>query len=47
MNWQIGHLIETEVLASGADYDQEIVATLSRHWTKRYGRGFDRPTCTG
>jgi len=44
MNWQIGHLIETEVLAERrADYDQEIVATLSRQLTKRYGRGFDRP----
>jgi predicted nuclease of restriction endonuclease-like (RecB) superfamily len=44
MNWQIGHFIETEVLAERrADYDQEIVATLSRQLTKRYGRGFDRP----
>ncbi|MFD6894112.1 YhcG family protein [Rhodococcus sp. NPDC060086] len=43
MNWQIGHLIDTEVLAEQrAEYAQEIVVTLSRRLTKRYGRGFDR-----
>lgn len=43
MNWQIGHLIDTEVLAEQrAEYAQEIVVTLSRQLTARYGRGFDR-----
>lgn len=43
MNWQIGRLIDTEVLAEQrAEYAQEIVVTLSRQLTERYGRGFDR-----
>lgn len=43
MNWHIGRMIDTEVLKERrAGYDQEIVATLSRQLTARYGRGFDR-----
>ncbi|GEE00316.1 DUF1016 domain-containing protein [Gordonia spumicola] len=42
-NWQIGYLINTEVLAEQrAEYAHEIVVTLSRQLTTRYGRGFDR-----
>lgn len=44
MNRQMWHLINTEVLAEQrAGYDQEIVATLSRQLTERYGRGLDCP----
>ncbi|WP_277835189.1 PDDEXK nuclease domain-containing protein [Speluncibacter jeojiensis] len=43
MNWQIGHLIDTQVLAEQrAEYARETVVALSRQLTKRYGRGFDR-----
>lgn len=43
MNWQIGYLIDVEVLQQQrADYAEEIVATLWRQLTGRYGRGFDR-----
>ncbi|WP_341258304.1 PDDEXK nuclease domain-containing protein [Gordonia malaquae] len=42
-NWQIGHLINTDVLAEQrAEYAHEIVVTLSRQLTAHYGRGFDR-----
>ncbi len=44
MNWEIGRLIDVEVLQrERADYAKEIVSTLSRQLTARYGRGFDRP----
>ncbi|WP_440713029.1 PDDEXK nuclease domain-containing protein [Gordonia sp. FQ] len=43
MNWQIGHLIDSEVLGQQrAGYAEEIVARLSPQLTKRYGRGFDK-----
>jgi len=43
MHWQIGRMIDVEVLKEQrAEYDQEIVATLSRQLTARYGRGFGR-----
>ncbi|NLE80064.1 MAG: DUF1016 domain-containing protein [Rhodococcus sp.] len=43
MNWQIGHLIDSDVLGKQrAGYAEEIVATLSPQLTKRYGRGFDK-----
>lgn len=42
-NWYIGRLIDVEVLKENrAGYDQEIVASLSRQLTKRYGRGLER-----
>ncbi|MEI2639760.1 MAG: PDDEXK nuclease domain-containing protein [Microthrixaceae bacterium] len=42
MYWQIGRLIDVEVLREGrAGYDQEIVGTLSPQLTRKYGRGFD------
>lgn len=45
MNWQIGHIVDAEVLQQQrAEYAKEIVATLSRQLAKRYGRGFDRPS---
>ncbi|MGW0177313.1 DUF1016 N-terminal domain-containing protein [Rhodococcus sp. NPDC003322] len=38
MNWQIGHLIDSEVLGKQrAGYAEEIVAMLSPQLTKRYG----------
>jgi hypothetical protein len=40
--WQVGRLIDTEVLASErADYGAEIVVTLSRQLAGRYGRSFE------
>lgn len=43
MNWQIGQLVNTEILAERrAEYAQQIVVTLSPQLGKRYGRGFDR-----
>jgi predicted nuclease of restriction endonuclease-like (RecB) superfamily len=43
MNWEIGRLINTEVLRKKrAGYAEEIVATLWRQLAERYGRGFDR-----
>lgn len=43
MNWQIGHLIDTEVLGGQrAGYADEIVATLSPQLARRYGRGYDK-----
>jgi hypothetical protein len=41
--WELGRLINVDVLRrERADYEQQIVATLSRQLTKRFGRGFDR-----
>lgn len=41
MNWEIGHLIDVEVLQrERAEYAQQIVATLSQQLTRRFGRGF-------
>ncbi len=43
MNWQIGHLIDAEVLGEQrAGYAEEIVASLGQQLTERYGRGYDR-----
>ncbi|WP_282858723.1 PDDEXK nuclease domain-containing protein, partial [Pseudoclavibacter helvolus] len=43
MNWQIGHLIDTEVLGGQrTGYANEIVATLSPQLARRYGRGYDK-----
>ncbi|MCB8045067.1 hypothetical protein JM654_15675 [Microbacterium oxydans] len=43
MNWQIGHLIDAEVLGEQrAGYAEEIVASLGQQLTGRYGRGYDR-----
>lgn len=43
MNWQIGRLIDVEVLQrERADYAQEIVASLGQQSTGRFGRGFDK-----
>ncbi|MFI8412132.1 YhcG family protein [Paeniglutamicibacter gangotriensis] len=43
MNWQIGCLIDTEILGERrAEYAEEIVATLSPQLTKRFGRGYDK-----
>jgi predicted nuclease of restriction endonuclease-like (RecB) superfamily len=43
MNWQIGRMIDVEVLKEQrAGYDREIVATLSRQLSSAYGRGFGR-----
>lgn len=40
--WQVGHLIDTEVLgAERAAYGAQIVVTLSRQLTARYGRSFE------
>ncbi|HWV50330.1 MAG TPA: PDDEXK nuclease domain-containing protein [Microbacterium sp.] len=45
MNWHIGRMIDVEILTEvRAGYDAEIVATLSRQLTARYGRGFERAT---
>lgn len=42
-NWYIGRLIDVAVLREGrAGHDQELVASLGRQLTARYGRGFDR-----
>jgi len=42
MYWQLGKLIDTAILDQGrADYGKQIVATLSRKLTGRYGSGFD------
>ena len=42
-NWHIGHMIDVEVLKENrAGYDREIVASLERQLTKRFGRGFKR-----
>ncbi len=44
MNWEIGRLIDEEVLQrERADYAKEIVALLGQQLTERYGRGFARP----
>ncbi|PPI15568.1 DUF1016 domain-containing protein [Rathayibacter sp. AY1D2] len=43
MNWQIGHLIDAEVLGDQrAGYAEEIVASLGQQLTGLYGRGYDR-----
>jgi len=40
--WRVGRRIHAEVLgAQRAQYGEEIVATLSRHLTADYGRGFE------
>jgi predicted nuclease of restriction endonuclease-like (RecB) superfamily len=40
--WQVGRLIDTEVLASErAEYGAQIVASLSRQLVARFGRGFE------
>lgn len=42
MNWEIGHLIDVEVLKQErADYAQQIVASLGPQLAGRFGRGFD------
>ncbi|RLP09498.1 Uncharacterized conserved protein [Propionibacterium australiense] len=42
-NWYIGRLIDVAVLREGrAGHDQELVASLGRQLTARYGRGFER-----
>ncbi|VEJ58860.1 PDDEXK nuclease domain-containing protein [Arachnia propionica] len=42
-NWHIGHMIDVEVLKENrAGYDREIVASLERQLTRRFGRGFKR-----
>lgn len=47
MNWQIGRMIDVEVLKhSRAGYGQSIVATLSQQLTEQFGRGFDRTNLT-
>lgn len=41
--WEIGRLIDVEVLQrERAEYAQQIVASLGRQLTERFGRGFDR-----
>ena len=41
MYWQIGKRIREEVLGNErAEYGEEVTATLSRHLTAEYGRGF-------
>jgi len=43
MNWQLGHLIDAEVLGEQrAGYAEEIVASLGQQLTGRYGRVHDR-----
>ncbi len=40
--WQVGRLIDTEVLASErSEYGAQIVASLSRQLVARFGRGFE------
>ena len=42
-NWYIGRMIDVAVLREGrAGHDQELVASLGRQLTARYGRGFER-----
>lgn len=42
MNWEIGHLIDVEVLEQErADYAQQIVASPGPQLAGRFGRGFD------
>ena len=42
--WKVGRRIHTELLGEErAAYGEEIVSTLSRELTQRYGRGFSRP----
>ena len=42
-NWYIGRMIDVAVLREGrAGHDQELVASLGRQLTDRYGRGFER-----
>ena len=44
--WQVGSLIDTEVLGGErADYGSQIVASLARELTERFGRGSRRRTC--
>ncbi|NLS10715.1 DUF1016 domain-containing protein [Nesterenkonia sp. MY13] len=43
MHWHIGRLIDVELLHENrAGYDQEIVASLARQLTDKFGRGFTR-----
>ena len=42
-NWYIGRMIDVAVLREGrAGHDEEVVASLGRQLTARYGRGFER-----
>ncbi len=42
-NWYIGRMIDVAVLHEDrARHDQEVVASLGRQLTARYGRGFER-----
>ncbi|MDR2253798.1 MAG: PDDEXK nuclease domain-containing protein [Bifidobacteriaceae bacterium] len=42
-NWRLGRLVHVEILRRGrADYGRQILATLSRNLTRRYGRAFDK-----
>ena len=43
MNWQIGHLVDVEVLRGQRAADsQKVVASLAQQLTNRFGQGFDR-----
>lgn len=40
--WQVGALIDSEVLGGErADYGSQIVASMARELTERFGRGFE------
>lgn len=42
--WQVGTMIESEILGGErADYGSEILSTLSKELTERFGRGFALP----
>ena len=44
-NWLIGRAINTNILRNArADYGKQIVVSLARQLTERFGGGFDRPT---
>jgi predicted nuclease of restriction endonuclease-like (RecB) superfamily len=44
-NWLIGRAINTNILGHDrADYGKQIVVSLARQLTERFGPGFDRPT---
>lgn len=43
MNWNIGKIINDEILKNErAEYGEQIVSTLSRQLTEKYGKGFTR-----
>lgn len=47
LNWDIGHLIEVEILKEErADYGKQILATLSQELKNEYGRGYDYSSLT-